>query len=280
MRNNEDRLGARQASESDAPKMPNPMDYVTPTEFIELPSKGQYYPEGHPLRNKETVEIRFMTAKDEDILTSRALLKKGVALDRLINNLVVEQGVDASSMLIGDRNAVVIAARASAYGHIYKTTAACPSCTEKSKHSFNLLEPTVYDGSEHEDYDITHREDGLYDITLPYSKIVVTARQLIGTDETKIVQRLQRKTSKKEEIETTVTDQMLAYIVAVNHYPDQRAIKHVVHNLIAKETRYLRNAYAAITPDLKITGDFECPSCGHEQELEVPFGADFFWPDR
>ena len=96
MRNNELRSGARPSTESDAPKMPNPMDFITPTQFVELPSEGKFYPVGHPLHNQETIEIRFMTAKDEDILTSRSLLKKGIAIDRLIANIIVDENIDSS----------------------------------------------------------------------------------------------------------------------------------------------------------------------------------------
>jgi len=99
---------------------PNPMDFVTPTEFVDLPSLGKY-PEGHPLKGKESIEIKYMTAKDEDILTSRSLLKKGMAIDRLINNLIKDQNIDPAHLYIGDRNAIIIHARASAYGTDYKT---------------------------------------------------------------------------------------------------------------------------------------------------------------
>ena len=91
-RNNEDRTKTRR-QQAEAVDPSSVLDFVTPTEFVELPSKGIGYPPGHPLRDKETIEIRFMTAKDEDILTSRSLLKKGVALERLIDNLLVEKNV-------------------------------------------------------------------------------------------------------------------------------------------------------------------------------------------
>jgi len=281
MRNNEQRSGARQSSESDIPKtqMPNPMDFVTPTEFVDLPSQGKYYPQGHPLHNQETIEIRFMTAKDEDILTSRTLLKKGLALDRLISNIIVDKNIDAGSLLLGDRNAIIIAARSSAYGHTYRTNVPCPACGETSKHNFNLLKPKIYHGDDHGEHDVAACGGGQYDITLPYSKLVVRVRMLNGADEVMLVRHIQKQ-NKKKEVDSTLSSQMRAYIVSVNEYDDPAVVSHVVKNITASETRYLRNAYQALSPDLKISNDFECPSCGHEQELEVPFNADFFWPDR
>ena len=278
MRNNELRSGARPSTESDAPKMPNPMDFITPTQFVDLPSQGKFYPAGHPLHNQETIEIRFMTAKDEDILTSRSLLKKGIAIDRLIKNLIVDEKINPSTLLVGDRYAIIVAARASAYGHVYDTKVSCPSCGDNSDHRFNLLEPNIYDGSDTEDYTIRRTDTGNFTIQLPYTKLVVEVRMLTGSDEIEMVKEIQKQSKNKTDI--SMSDQMMRYIVAVNGYNEVNVINHVVKNITATESRYLRNAYKALSPDLKISGDFECPSCGFEQDLEVPFGADFFWPDR
>ena len=278
MRNNEQRTGARPSTESDAPKMPNPMDFITPTQFVELPSLGKHYVEGHTLHNQETIEIRFMTAKDEDILTSRSLLKKGLAIDRLISNLIVDENINPSSLLVGDRYAILVAARASAYGHFYETSVNCPSCNTASKHTFNLLNPTVKSGGNFGEYDVTQKDDGSYIIKLPYTDILVEVRMLNGNDETRLIQHMQK--SSKKQVDISISDHMTTYVTSVNGYKDPKVIGHVIKNITATESRYLRNAYKTIAPDLKINGDFECLSCGHEQELEVPFGADFFWPDR
>jgi hypothetical protein len=85
--------------------------FVVPTEFIDLPSEGKFYPEGHPLHGQTTLEIKQMTAKEEDLLTSRALLKKGIALDRLLSSVIVNKSIDPNSLLVGDRNAILIATR-------------------------------------------------------------------------------------------------------------------------------------------------------------------------
>jgi len=134
VRNNQDRTGARPSSdvtaavEEETQALPNPMNFVIPTELVELPSRGQGYPPDHPLFNQEMVEIRHMTAKDEDILTSRSLLKKGVALDRLIDNILVNKKIRSMHLLSGDRSAIVIEARKYAYGNEYKTKITCPNC--------------------------------------------------------------------------------------------------------------------------------------------------------
>ena len=279
VRNNQDRVGPRNSGSDEVPEsfkqMMNPMDFVAPTDFVELPSKGQGYPKGHPLDGQDTIEIRFMTAKEEDMLTSRTLLKKGVAIDRVIASLIVNKSIDAQSVLIGDRNAILIKARASAYGHMYKTSVTCPECGEACKRAFNLEEPKIYNGDEWEDYNVKQNEEGNFVVTVPYSKMEVECRLLRGYEEHNIVKNMQDK----KKAESLVTAQLKSFIVAVNGMSENPVIDYFVNNVIAPDSRYLRNAMKAVTPDIRIVKDFECPSCGHEQELEVPFGADFFWPD-
>ena len=115
-----------------------PFSFVVPTEFVELPSKGRFYPPGHPLHNQEIIEIKQMTAKEEDILTSRTLLKKGVALDRVIRRLICDKSIDPQTLILGDKNALVIATRVSAYGNIYTTEVSCPACGHNQHHNFDF----------------------------------------------------------------------------------------------------------------------------------------------
>ena len=117
MARNRERLGASNVqAEPPAPTTNSNeglMSFVVPTEFVELPSGGRYYPQGHPLHNQETIEIKHMTAREEDLLTSRALLKKGLALDRLLESVIIDKKIRASDLLVGDRNAILISTRIS-----------------------------------------------------------------------------------------------------------------------------------------------------------------------
>ena len=136
MRNNERRLGAGAAPQSNAgaaiaaQDQQSSLSYVAPTEFVELPSRRHFYAEGHPLHDQKTVEIRFMTAKEEDIISSVTLAKNGLMLDRLLQSLLVDKTIDPVSLLVGYRNAIMIAARKSAYGQMYETSVICPACGE------------------------------------------------------------------------------------------------------------------------------------------------------
>lgn len=273
-RNNEDRTKTRRA-QAETVDPSSVLDFVTPTEFVELPSRGIGYPEGHPLRGQETVEIRFMTAKDEDILTSRSLLKKGIALERLIDNLLTNDALTSKEILIGDRNAIIIAARSSAYGHLYETKVQCPACQASNKVTFDLSAPEIKIG-DFDDFEYEETNFGTYVVETPKSNVKVEMRLLNGQDESKLVKAM----SKAKESEDVVTTQMKLYIVSVNDHKGKAFVDYFVNNVPAYEARWLRKCYEALAPNVKVSEEFECESCGFEQEMEVPFNTDFFWPDQ
>ena len=275
-RNNEDRLmgGHKPTPSEDAPQMPNPMDFVTPTQFVDLPSKGRY-PEGHPLQGKESVEIRYMTAKDEDILTNRSLLKKGLAIDRLIQNLIVDKSINARHLYVGDRNAIIVFARASAYGADYRAKVQCPACGEQSKFQFDLVDYEMYDGFDIDETDIKYNGDGTFTTELPLSNIHARIRPLMGQDELDIVS----KGSAKEMTNDMITKQMKYFVVDFNGYSDSKTLNYVCENMVAADSKYLRDCFKIISPDIVMNQDFTCKHCDHKEVMSVPFGTDFFWPD-
>ena len=142
-RNNPERLGAPQP---DAPAPPpqttntqtDIFSFINPTEFVDLPSKGELYPEGHPAHGLDSIEIRHMTAKEEDILTSESLIKKGVALDRVVDSLIVDKRIKAANLLIGDKNALLIAARITGFGPDYGVKITCPVCITENDCNIDL----------------------------------------------------------------------------------------------------------------------------------------------
>jgi len=263
-------------SNSSSDELSSMFDFVAPTEFVELPSKGKFYPPEHPLHKQDVVEIRYMTAKHEDILTNRSLLKKGLALNRLIDALIMDNNIKGRDLLVGDRNAIMISARASAYGPIYDTSVPCPACDKQSKHKFDLNEPAVSHGKIDDSVKLT--ENNTFIITTPYSKIDVEIKLLTGKEETEILKAFSSKN--KENEGAMVSSQLKMFIVSVKGRSERNIVDYFIENCPSAEIRYVRKMFDQLSPDLRIVGDFECPSCGHEQELEVAFGADFFWPDR
>ena len=135
MSRNDDRLSsAASPADSPAPHVTQNeqlLSFTRPTEFVDLPSKGLLYPVGHPLHGVETLEIKYMTAKEEDILTSKTLIRKGLVIDRLIRSVLVDQTIDPDDILIGDKNALILAIRITGYGESYETEISCPACSHR-----------------------------------------------------------------------------------------------------------------------------------------------------
>jgi len=280
---NQDRLGGVQQQDTSPPVQAmnegtGGFSFVIPTEFVELPTGGRYYPPGHPLHNQSAIEIKQMTAKEEDMLTSRTLLKKGVALDRVISSLIVNKAIDPDSLFIGDRNAILVATRVSGYGNDYQTKVTCPACGANQEYSFDLNDADIFCGDEGNPMNVTDNHNGTFNVTLPKTNVIVTFKLLTGIDEKRLVAGVEA--DKKKRIDRGITRQLASMIIAVNEDDSIDAIKYLVENIPSSDSRHLRLAYKVTAPNVDLTQHFECGECGHEQDMEVPLNADFFWPDR
>jgi len=278
---NQDRLGGVQQHDTSAPTQAAAdagFAFVVPTEFVELPSGGKYYPPGHALHGQSAIEIKQMTAKEEDMLTSRTLLKKGVALDRVISSLIVNKTIDPDSLLVGDRNAIIVSTRVSAYGNDYSTKVTCPACGTTQQYSFDLNSANVYTGEDSDTVGVKDNNDGTFNVHLGRTNVNVTFRLLTGRDEKAFIAGAEF--DKKQKIDRNVTRQLSGMIIAVNGDTSADAINYMVHNMPSADSRQLRMAYRLASPNVDLTQHFECNECSHEQDMEVPLNADFFWPDR
>ena len=285
MSRNRDRVGA-QPDTSPPPASMNqdsagsaPFSFVVPTEFVDLPSGGRFYPEGHPLHNQDSLEIRHMTAKEEDMLTSRTLLKKGVALDRVIKSIIVDKRIDPDSLLVGDRNAIIIATRISGYGADYETKVTCPSCGASQDYGFNLNESHIHTGIDDEYTDITDNNNGTFSVVLPRTGVNVTFKLLNGHDERRLLDGA-TSDNKRKTAGKAVTRQLSHMIVAVNEDDTPQAIRYLIENIPSLDARHLRLSYRRVAPNIDLTQEFVCQECDFETDMEVPLSAEFFWPDR
>ena len=275
MRNNQDRFAAPAASdavEAPAEDKTGLFGYVRPTEFVDLPTKGRFYPEGHSLAGKETLEISYMTAKEEDILTSKTLLKKGLAMDRLIASILVDKTIDISDMYVADKNAIMIAARITGFGAEYETRTSCPACSKTSRYTFDLNECKPYYGSE----DIEISSDGTFNVELPVTKVTAQIKILSAKEEAYLTKLAENK-AKKSLPETSLTDQLKAIVVSLNKETERPLINKFIDIMPAQDSRFLRKEYAKAAPGVEMKNNFVCSSCGHEQEVEIPLTVDFFW---
>ena len=276
MRNNLDRLGTQPEHDSQAStNQGNVFSYVVPTQIVDLPSRGTYYPVGHPLFGKESLEIKEMTAKEEDILYNKSFLEKGVVLDKLLQSIIVDKTINVDSILIIDKNALLVAARSSGYGAEYEIEAECANCLSKFKGTVdlkNLLrieEAKLPEGA-------VKLDNGFVELTLPVTKWKVQVKLLNGADQTALNKTLERK--KKNNIEeNAVLESLKSFIVSINGRDDHTTVFTALMQLPAKDSKFLRNEYASCFPNVKNSAPVTCTVCDHTEEYEVPFNANFFW---
>ena len=280
IRNNEDRVGAPIQDiapvEQMAEKSEN-FSFTTPTEFVELPTKGRFYSEDHPLYNQDTVEIRYMTAKDEDILTSQSLLKKGIAIDRLLQNIIIDKNIKVDELYTGDKNAIVVATRITGYGDDYSARLTCQSCGSSEEYNFNLSDLKIDYGESSKELNVEKTENNTFIFELPTSKVNVEIRLLTGKDERALI-KLSEKRKKLKMSEAPLTDQFKLIISSVNNNQDPQVIESFIEKMPALDSRYLRGIYARITPNIDLTQEVTCSSCDNDTEVQLPFTVDFFWP--
>lgn len=241
-----------------------------PTEVIDLPSKGVFYPEDSPLRSGQ-IELRYMTAKHEDILTSANLIQKGIVLDKLLDALIATKGVKSADLLLGDLNAVMVAARILGYGKDYEVSMTCPSCGEVVDQIVNLSELETQN-------EPTSGALTQFTLTLPISKAEIVLKLLTRGDELAIDKDLKAMKKISSDIDTEATTRLKNMIVSVNGDTSKSKIWNFVDNMLVQDARYLREQYRSIIPDVNFQVTVEC-SCGANKTARLPIGPSFFWPD-
>jgi hypothetical protein len=274
-RNDESRLKVQDKGGNPPPSDKNSLlNFVIPTEFVELPTAGKFYPPEHPLHQVETVEMRYMTAKETDILTSKSLLKKGIAVDRMLENLFVDKEIKARELFIGDKNALILAARVNGFGSDYEAQITCMNCGTTANHEFELSEVVARKASE----DIKFSNNGTFFIKLPQTAIEAECRLLTGEDEKQLVAKADKK-KKLKLPDTSLTDQYKKIIVSLNEVSDRGQVEEFVDLMPAKDAMHLRKEYESARPDMDMSYSYECETCEAENKVDIPFSANFFWPD-
>lgn len=280
-RNNSDRLGVEvpenppKEEPAEAEQALGGLSFIAPTEVVELPSEGRYYPEGHPLHGLDNIEIRHMTTKDQDILNSKSLIKKGKALERTVQGLLTNKGVRLNDMLVGDKNAVILQARISGISEIYNVNITCPSCGTTDTYEYDLSQIKLYSG----DPKAEVTPEGTFEVELPVSKVKVEVRLLTGHDE-KYLQEQEMKKKKLKLPETPLTDQFKKLIVSVNGETGGEVIGKFVDNMLNKDAMALSRRYNEVAPNIDMKQPFDCNSCDFSDIVTVPLTPEFFWPKR
>lgn len=248
-----------------------------PTEIVPLPSKGLLYSEDHPLANG-TIEMKYMTAKEEDILTSQNLIKQGVVLDKLFQSLIVTP-INYDHLYVGDRNAIMVAARILGYGKDYVVEVDDPTSPgTKQKVTIDLTQ------IEHKevDYSLFEHRKNEFDFELPLSKRVITFRLLTFGVDKDIDAEIKSLTKQinRSGIDRALTTRLKHIIVAVDGERGRAAIDNFVDNeLFAQDSRAFRSHIKQMSPDLDMTFTFVSDVTGEALEMEIPMDTSFFWPN-
>lgn len=249
-------------------------NYDFPTEVISLPSQGKCYPEGNPLSSGQ-IEIKYMTAKEEEILSSQNLIRKGVVLDKLFESIIVDKNINVNDILIGDKNAIMLATRILGYGSQYKIQVD-GELGERDEINVDLGKVQTKEI----DFDKLNRENK-YTFTTK-SGTVLEYKLLSHGDETKIdadVKALERLN--KGGVSSELTTRYRYMITSVDGKNDTKSITDFINNrFLTIDTRSFREEVRKIQPDVNMEFEYQDPQTGEMEVRPIPMGVGFFWPSE
>ena len=244
-------------------------EHKFPTEVIDLPSGGKVYPKDSPLAEGK-LELKYMTAKEEDILMSENLIKKGVVIDKLLDSLIVTKGVTSDDLLVGDKNAVLVAARILAYGPEYTVEVTNPNNIEqKVEHTFDLTNCPFKESVKDVDY-----SDNSFEFETPVGKNKIKFKLITGKEEKIIEKELEQ--SSKYGYNTSISTRLRHTIIEVDGDDKPETITAFSQNVLARDSAALRNHIQEISPDIDLTSEIEIG--GESVSVSIPLTVEFLWP--
>ena len=248
--------------------------YGFPTEVLSLPSQGLLYPEDSPLRSG-IIDVKYMTAKEEDILTSTNLIEQGVVITKLLESVIADPKVKLDDMLLGDKNALLVGTRILGYGKDYEVMITDPDTNERVEYVVDLtkLKDKKIDTK-------LYSKGNTFEFELPNSKRVLNFKLLTQKDEKEIDEILKdyEKVEKLTGVSYNLTTRLKHQIQSVDGETDQKAIDNFVDNeFLALDTRAFRKYQETITPDIELKFDYTSQT-GNLHKIDIPLGINFFWP--
>lgn len=250
--------------------------YAFPTEVLALPSKGLLYPKDHPL-SSGTIDVKYMTAKEEDILTSTNLIEKGLVIDRLLEAVIANPKVKLDDMLLGDKNALMLGTRVLGYGKEYNVQIEDPDTTLKVDLSIDLTALQAKDIDEK-----IYKNGNLFSFELPTSKKTLEFKVLTHKDESEVLKTLKQleKLTKVTGVSSELTTRLKKQIVSVDGEKDIKVINDFVDNqFLSLDTKAFRKYAMSVTPDIVFEYEYES-QIGELHTVNIPIGVGFFWPDE
>ena len=234
-----------------------------PTEIVELPSLGLIYPESSPLSSGK-IEMKYMTAREEDILTNQNYIQKGTVLDELVKSLIVSN-INYDDLCVGDKNAVLVAARILGYGKDYSFS--------WGGEEYNIDLTTIDNKPLNEK--VFNKGTNDFDFELPTTSVRITFKLLTNHDEKKIKAELDGLKKINKNSSTDISTRLKYIITSVNGNRDSKDIREFVDTMLARDSRALREYIKEVQPDVDLTF---FPN-GSNEKVSIPVGLSFFWPD-
>jgi len=241
-----------------------------PSEVVDLPSGGKVYPKNSPLANGK-IELKYMTAKEEDILTSDNLIKKGVVITKLLDSLILTEGISSDDLVLGDKNGVMVAARILAYGPEYQAKVNDPKTGDLVDVTFDLTECPFKEIPE----DLS--ENG-YEFELPVSKKKVSYKILTGKDEDEIALELKAVNKVNKGASPEITTRIRYMLQSVDGESSPEVINSFSQNMLARDSLALRKEVKRVSPDIDMTQEIEIG--GEMVTVQIPMTTNFFWPNN
>ena len=250
-------------------------NWEVPVETVPLPSKGLIYSQDSWFHMKETVDIKSMTANEEDILASQAYVKKGTVIEELIKSCVMDKNADVDNLLIGDKNALAMAIRITGYGSQYDCNVFCVHCQYKNNKIFDLTTLGI------KPLGASPIENGKnrFSYILPVTKKSVVFKIMTTKDVNDLEKNLENKRQLLGEMSIgTITSNLLNQIISIDGIEDRGKINEFVNIMPAFDSRSLRSYILKIQPGIDMDVNFNCENCNRENKTSLPINANFFWP--
>lgn len=246
--------------------------YDFPTEVLDLPSKGLVYPKDHPLSSGQ-ITIKYMTAKEEDILSNQNLIRKGIVLDKLFESIIIDK-VDPKDIIIGDKNAIILATRVLGYGPRYDIKFYSSVIGDTLETSIDLTKVNTKEV----DFSIFNNKNE-FEFVTPIGKNKLTFKLLTHGDELNIEKDIEALQKMNKEGSFEITTRLRYMIKSVDGNSDVSTINRYINGMLARDSKSFREYVRSISPDMNMTFEYT-HSNGEVEALPITMGVNFFWPSE
>ena len=248
--------------------------FEIPFDTVDLPSRGLAYPKDSYLHGKTELEVHYLTAIHEDILTSPNLIKSGKMVPTLLKSVIKDKNFDPDELILGDRNTILIWLRSTGYGSEYPIQVMCSNCGTKFKYEFDLASLDIATLEE------SAGDDGLFSYDFPITKKTVKFKFMTAKEEDRISETvLDRRKKLNSKIDNTMSMRMVEVIRSIDGNTDREYIRNFINCLPIKDAHAFRKYYQELEPGVIMKQECTCTNCDNSEEVDVPILANFFWPE-